>query len=79
MIEARKQQDPDADTLINEISGCGRVVTQQDGRTVVDIYIVTSQWVYQAQLSYANSLAMDFSLYSDYMMNSFSADELGIG
>ncbi len=79
VIEARKQQDADADTIINEISGCGRVVTQQDGHTVVDIYIVTSQWVYQAQLTYANSLAMDFSLYSDYMMNSFSADELGIG
>lgn len=79
VIDVRKQETPDAETNINEASGCGRVVTQQNGYTVADIYIVTEDWVYQAQLRYAPALAMDFSLYSDYMMNSFNADEMGIG
>lgn len=80
VLEARKQENPAVETNINEISGCGRAVVQrEDGHTVADIYIVTDQWVYQAELSYAPSLAKDFSLYCDYMMNSFNADELGIG
>lgn len=80
IIAARQQENPAAEANINDISGCGRVVTRRsDGYTVADIYIVTDQWVYQAQLAYAGSLAADFSLYSDYMMNSFNADELGMG
>ena len=45
----------------------------------MDLYIVTEAWVYHAQLCYDASLAKDFALYSDYMMNSFMADELGLG
>ena len=80
IIDARRQENPAAEANINDISGCGRVVVcGADGVTTADIYIVTDQWVYQAQLVYAAPLAADFSLYSDYMMNSFNADELGLG
>ncbi len=79
IIQAWQEHDASAETSINEASGCGRVVIQEDGKTVVNIYLVTEQWVYQAQLSYDSSHAAEFSLYSDYMMNSFSADEMGIG
>lgn len=80
LLAGKKQENPAAETNINDISGCGRMTTTlPDGSTQVDLFIVTDQWVYQAQLVYAQSLAKDFSLYSDYMMNSFTADELGIG
>ncbi len=79
LISAWQEHDASAETSINEAGGIGRVTIQQDGMTVVNIYVVTEQWVYQAQLSYASSLAAEFSIYGDYMMNSFSADELGIG
>lgn len=80
LLAGKKQENPAAETNINDISGCGRMVTTlADGSTQVDLFIVTDQWVYQAQLIYAPSLAKDFALYSDYMMNSFTADELGIG
>ena len=80
IMAARQQENPGAEANINDISGCGRIVTRgENGFTVADIYIVTGEWVYHAQLSYAAQLAADFSLYSDYMMNSFNADELGMG
>ena len=47
--------------------------------TQVDMVIVTDLYIYEAQLVYAPALAADFALYSDYMTNSFTADELGIG
>lgn len=80
VMAARQQENPGAEANINDISGCGRIVTRgENGFTVADIYIVTGEWVYHAQLRYTAQLAADFSLYSDYMMNSFNADELGMG
>ena len=76
----KKQENPAAETNINEVSGCGRQLTAlEGGGTRMDLYIVTEAWVYHAQLCYDASLAKDFALYSDYMMNSFMADELGLG
>ena len=71
---------PGATASVNEASESGRLISQQaDGSTRVDMVIVTDRWIYEAQLCYAPSLAADFALYSDYMTNSFMADELGIG
>lgn len=67
-------------TSVDPISLCGRVDTlSDDGTTVVHLYIIFGDALYEAQLSYASSLALDFSLYSEYMMNSFNADEIGLG
>lgn len=80
LLDAKKQETPDAETNMNEISGCVRLVSQRsDGNIQADVYIVTDAWIYQAQLVYAPALASDFTLYSDYMMNSFTASELGMG
>ena len=80
LMAQKKQENPAAETNINEVSGCGRQLTAlEGGGTRMDLYIVTEAWVYHAQLCYDASLTKDFALYSDYMMNSFMADELGLG
>ena len=80
LMAQKKQENPASETNINEVSGCGRQMTAlEGGATRMDLYIVTETWVYHAQLCYDASLAKDFALYSDYMMNSFMADELGLG
>lgn len=80
ILLSRQQADADAQINVNGLTGCGRVTTvSADGVTTVDFYLVTDAWLYQAELVYAERLAREFSLYSDYMMNSFTADELGIG
>ena len=79
-LAAQKQQEtPAVQANINEVTGCLRLVTALEGTTCVDLYIVTEGTIYQAQLMYDDQLAADFALYSEYMMNSFTADELGIG
>lgn len=71
---------PSATAAVNEAAMSGRLTQQrQDGMTQVDLVIVTDLYIYEAQLVYAPSRASDFALYSDYMTNSFTADELGIG
>ena len=80
LMAQKKQENPAADTNMNDVSGCGRQLAVLDGGvTRMDLYIVTETWVYHAQLCYDASMAKDFALYSDYMMNSFMADELGLG
>ena len=80
LMAQKKQENPAADTNMNEVSGCDRQLAVLDGGvTRMDLYIVTETWVYHAQLCYDASMAKDFALYSDYMMNSFMADELGLG
>ena len=80
ILLSRQQADADALINVNGLTGCGRVTAvSADGVTTVDFYLVTDAWLYQAELVYAERLAREFSLYSDYMMNSFTADELGIG
>ena len=80
LMAQKKQENPAAETNINEVSGCGRQLTAlEGGGTRMDLYIVTEAWVYHAQLCFDASLTKDFALYIDYMMNSFMADELGLG
>ncbi|MBQ8653921.1 MAG: hypothetical protein IJ507_03205 [Clostridia bacterium] len=70
----------DASMSLNDVSCTVRITHQrEDGQTQVDMAIVTEGWIYEAQLCYAPGLAESFALYSEYMLNSFMADELGIG
>ena len=51
----------------------------EDGTHVMNLIIVSDGNVYEAELRYAPSYAPDYSLYSEYMMNSFNVDALGLG
>lgn len=75
----QKQETPGAETNMNDITGTGRLVVRGDGETLVRFIIVTPEYVYQAELRYDQDLSKDFSLYSDYMMHSFTVDEMGLG
>ena len=79
--ESLRQKNPDADITRNDASGVLRVITKSsDGATVTaDCYLVTGPAVYHAVMTWSMSLNAEFMRYSDYVMNSFCADELGIG
>lgn len=53
--------------------------TTQDGYAVFEVYIVTSNYVYHAQLSYLTSLMSEFGMYNAYLENSFVVNELSQG
>lgn len=73
-------QYADATAAIHEVSQTGRVTgTWANGFIGVTAIIVTDSWIYEAQLSYAPEKADTFAMYSEYMINSFMVDELGIG
>lgn len=79
LLESKKQETPAAETNINDITGCGCLTIHEDGQVRVVMLTVTEEYIYQAELCYQQSLAKDFSLYKDYMLNSFTVDELGLG
>jgi len=79
-LAAQKQQEnPAAQANMIDMTGCVRLTSTEGDATRVDLYLVTPSSIYHAQLWYQVQHAVDFALYSDYMMNSFTADELGIG
>lgn len=53
--------------------------TTQDGYVVFEVYIVTADYVYQAQLKYLTSLMGEFGMYNAYLENSFVVNELSQG
>lgn len=74
------QQYTEATVAVYEVSQTGRVTgTRADGFVEVTAVIVTDSWIYEAQLCYAPEKADTFTMYSEYMINSFMVDELGIG
>lgn len=81
MDEAMRQKNPTAEFTRNDASGVLRVTSlSADGaRVTADYFIVTGPAVYHAVMSWDASLNADYLRYSDYVMNSFCADELGIG
>lgn len=79
LLASIKQESPGAETNMNSITGCARAVVVADKEIQVTVFMVTDEHIYQAHLYYDPTLSKDFSLYSDYMMNSFTVDELGQG
>lgn len=80
LLAAEQEADPTAEVTVDEITGSGRsVVTDEEGITHVAIFLVSGQYIYQAELNYAQDQAEIYAQYVDYMVNSFSADELGQG
>ena len=78
---AREQAtDASAVVSVDEVTGAGKsVVTDEEGVTHVAMFLVTEAYIYEAELNYRQDLAADYADYVNYMINSFSADELGRG
>ncbi len=53
--------------------------TTDEGYSVFEVYIVTSGYIYQAQLSYLTTLSGEYSMYNAYLENSFVVNELSQG
>ena len=47
--------------------------------TVFDVFVVTEQYIYQAELSYLTTLMSQYSMYNTYLENSFVVNELSQG
>lgn len=76
--------------VANDINGCisnvydemqyGTVsYTTDDGYAVFEVYIVTGEYIYQAQLRYLTSMMSEFGMYNAYIENSFVVNELSQG
>lgn len=64
---------------VNEELCYGAVSCIADGYAVYDVYVVTDQHIYQAQLKYLTTLMSEYSMYNSYLLNSFGVDELAAG
>ena len=53
--------------------------TTAEGYTVFDVFVVTEQFIYQAELSYLTTLMSQYSMYNTYLENSFVVNELSQG
>lgn len=79
MVAIEERARPFAKVTLNEAAGSYRSMWSEAGMTTADVYAVTDSWIYHVQLCWQDDLSEDFILYSDYMMNSLSVDEFGIG
>lgn len=67
-------------STVDEELQCGTVTyTTEDGFTVFDVYVVTEDAIYQAELRYQTALANQFVIYNSYLKNSFAVNELSQG
>lgn len=65
---------------VNEEMQYGTVTyTTDDGYVVFDVFIVTDQYIFQAELTYETSKMAEFSMYNAYLENSFVVNELSQG
>ncbi|MBR4069512.1 MAG: hypothetical protein IKK08_12960 [Clostridia bacterium] len=78
-VSAVAEKLPDADVDINQELCYGAVSSIADGYAVYDVYVVTGQYVYHAQLKYRTDLMSEYSMYNAYLLNSFGVDELAAG
>ena len=53
--------------------------TTAEGKIVFDVYIVTDNYIYQAQLSYPGTQDSKFHMFKTYMENSFMATDAIVG
>ena len=79
LIVAKKQQHEDLRSEYNSISGVLRLTWVENDRMTSEYWIVTEASVYHAQMTWDPMANEAFILYSHYMMNTFSADETGVG
>ncbi len=67
-------------STVNEAMQYGTVsYTTEDGYAVFDVFVVTDQYIFQAELSYLTTLMSQYSMYTSYLENSFVVNELSQG
>lgn len=49
------------------------------GNTVFTVYVVTEDYIYMTQLAYPTNQSVIYSMYTMYLENSFSVDEVSVG
>ncbi|MCH5286102.1 MAG: hypothetical protein J1E43_01655 [Christensenellaceae bacterium] len=80
LLTEESQIAPGTQVVVDEVTGAGRSIAfDEEGFIHEAIFFVTEGYIYQAELNYPSDQAEDFMQYTDFMMNSFSADELGLG
>ena len=71
---------PGSVSKVNEDMQYGTIsYTTAEGRTVFNVYCITDQYVFQAELSYLTELAGEYGMYHAYLENSFVVNELSQG
>ena len=79
LLANKKQETSGAETNIDMNTGVGIITAAEGDEHITFMAVVTPVHIYQAELRYDQSLVRDFLHYSEYMMNSFSVDEMGLG
>lgn len=78
-LDSKKQETSTGETNIDTNTGLGSLEALAEGEYILCMAVVTQEHIYQVELRYDESLIRDFRHYSDYMMNSFTVDEMGNG
>lgn len=67
-------------STVNEEMQYGTVTyTTNEGYVVFDVFIVTDQYIFQAELTYQTALMAEFGMFNAYLENSFVVNELSQG
>ena len=70
----------DAMANVNEMFQYATVASESaDGISTFTIYILTDEYVFEAQLSYPTDQSIIYSMYTMYLENSFVVDEVSVG
>ncbi len=80
-LKAKLEQQPNVKSVaINADFGYLTVQTlSEDGTVSFDVYIVTADYLYQANLTYKQEFADKYQMYTTYLENSFIAFEVSVG
>ena len=67
-------------STVNEEMQYGTVsYTTDEGYVVFDVFIVTDQYIFQAELTYQTALVAEYGMFNAYLENSFVVNELSQG
>lgn len=80
LLKEKKQEIPSLETNMDEMTGCVRTrYVTGEGQVVIDFYLEGETAVYHAGLIFPEEAQAEYAPYVEYMMNSLTADELGLG
>lgn len=80
LLKEKKQEIPTLETNKDEMTGCVRTrCVTGEGQVVIDFYLEGESAVYHAGLAFPEEAQAEYAPYVEYMMNSLTADELGLG
>lgn len=80
LVEEKKKEIPALETNMNEMTGCVRThYVSAEGLYVTEFYLEGEDALYHAGLTFPADAQTEYAPYAEYMMNSLSADELGLG